>query len=261
MKKLRTFDIFKPFNEIAHFCTTRNGGVSKGNFSSFNITPYSGDDNDNYLQNLQILSAETNIPTENFIFPCQTHEDNVLIIDKDFLHKNIEQKFQALQAIDALITSEKGYCIGVTTADCVPVLLFDAKEKIVAAVHAGWRGTQARLVQKTIAEMHKHFGSLPQNIFALIGPSISAQVYEVGPELIALFEQTGFDIHSIFEERNGKLFLDLWEANRQMLVDSGVSATQIQISGICSYTQYQNFFSARRLGINSGRMYSGIMLR
>lgn len=261
MKKLLTFEIFNSFGEIVHFCTSRQAGVSEGNFSSFNLSALSGDKPENFHQNLRILSEETEISIENFIFPFQTHEDMILVIDEDFKGLTHKEKTAALHGVDALITKEKGICIGITTADCVPVLMFDRKRKVIAAVHAGWRGTCARLLQKTIAKMHETYESNPKDIFALIGPSISAEVYQVGHELINAFSLAGFEFNTIFTERSGKLFLDLWEANRQMLVDSGVSATQIQISGICSYTQYQNFFSARRLGINSGRMYSGIMLR
>lgn len=261
MNKTITFDILNSFKEIAHFCTTRQGGVSDGNFSFFNMSPYSGDSNDNFKRNLEILSQESNIEAKNFIFPFQTHHDKTLVIDNIFLQLSDNEKANALNGIDAVITNQKGICIGVTTADCVPMLIFDSKQKAIAAVHAGWRGTQARIVQKTLAIMHEKFGTAPHDIFVLIGPSISPEVYEVGHELISTFVQADFPINDIFAERNEKLFLDLWEANRYLLIESGVPATQIHISGICTYTKHTNFFSARRLGIKSGRMYSGIALK
>lgn len=256
-----TFDILNPFKEIAHFCTTREGGVSMGNFSSFNISPFSGDSAENFEQNLHILSLQTEIPTDSFIFPFQTHDDKTLIIDSKFLKFNREEKANALKGIDALITAEPDICIGVTTADCVPLLLFDCKQKVIAAVHAGWRGTCARLIQKTLSEMQENFGTNPQDAFVLIGPSISSDVYEVGRELLTNFAQAHFPVNDIFTERNEKLYLDLWEANRFLLLESGVPASQIGISGICTYTAHDKFFSARRLGIKSGRMYSGIVLK
>ncbi len=261
MKNFLIFDIFNSFSEITHFCTTRIGGVSTGNFASFNITPYSADNDNNFRLNIQILSDETNIPTENFIFPFQTHEDKVLVIDRQFICQTNDKKKDELQRIDAIITNEKNICIGVTTADCVPVLLYDKNKRIIAVVHAGWRGTCARLVEKTISKMQETYESDSKDIYALIGPSISPEVYEVGSDLIAPFSNAGFEVNTIFSERKEKLFLDLWEANRQLLIKSGVPPSQIQVSGICTFSQYQNFFSARRLGINSGRMYSGIMLK
>lgn len=256
-----TFDILNPFKEIAHFCTTREGGVSMGNFSSFNISPFSGDSAENFEQNLHILSLQTEISTDSFIFPFQTHDDKTLIIDSKFLKFNHEEKTNALKGIDALITAEPDICIGVTTADCVPLLLFDCKQKVIAAVHAGWRGTCARLIQKTLSEMQENFGTNPQDAFVLIGPSISSDVYEVGHELMTKFAEAHFPVNDIFTERNEKLYLDLWEANRFLLLESGVPASQIGISGICTYTAHDKFFSARRLGIKSGRMYSGIVLK
>ena len=123
------------------------------------------------------------------------------------------------------------------------------------------RGTCARLIQKTLSKMQENFGTNPQDAFVLIGPSISSDVYEVGRELLTNFAQAHFPVNDIFTERNEKLYLDLWEANRFLLLESGVPASQIGISGICTYTAHDKFFSARRLGIKSGRMYSGIVLK
>lgn len=261
MNTILTFDILNSFKEIAHFCTTRDGGVSMGSFSSFNVSPFSGDSTENFNRNLQILSQKTEIPTDSFIFPLQTHADKTLIIDSEFLMLGSEEKANALKGIDALITAEQNICIGVTTADCVPLLLFDHKQKVIAAVHAGWRGTCARLVQKTLNEMQLNFGTNPMDVFVLIGPSISSEVYEVGRELTKNFAEAGFPVNKIFTERADKLFLDLWEANRFLLLESGIPDAQIGISGICSFSSHENFFSARRLGIKSGRMYSGIVLK
>jgi len=261
LEKLLTFDIFNLFGNLTHFCTTRWGGVSKGNFGSLNLSPYSGDSSENFQRNLQIVSEETGIDPQNFIIPFQTHEDKILMIDEDFFKLSDEIKKKKLLGIDAIITKQKNICIGVTTADCVPILLYDATKKAIAVVHAGWRGTCARLVEKTINQMQRAFGSNPRNLYALLGPSISPEAYEVGKELIEPFNIAGFDIDKIFKEKNGKQFLNLWEANRQLLIISGVPGSQIQISGICTYTEYKDFFSARRFGINSGRMLSGIMLK
>lgn len=108
--------------------------------------------------------------------------------------------------------------------------------------------------------MQQNFGTNPTEVFVLIGPSISSEVYEVGPELLTNFAHAGFPENRIFTKRSEKLYLDLWEANRFLLLESGVPDLQIGISGICTYSTHDKFFSARRLGIKSGRMYSGIVL-
>jgi YfiH family protein len=261
LEKLLTFDIFNSFNNLTHFCTTRIGGVSQGSFASLNLSPFSGDSSENFQRNLQIVSEETGINTQNFIIPFQTHEDKVLVIDEEYFKLSNEFKNKKFYGVDAIVTKETNICIGVTTADCVPILLYDTSKKVIAVVHAGWRGTCARLVEKTINQMQRTFGSVPAKIYALLGPSISSEAYEVGNELIEYFSIAGFNNSKIFEEKNGKQFLNLWEANRQLLIKSGVPGSQIQISGICTYTQHEDFFSARRLGIHSGRMLSGIMLK
>jgi YfiH family protein len=261
LEKLLTFDIFNSFGNLTHFCTSRFGGVSKGCFASLNLSPYSGDSFENFHRNLQIVSEETGINSQNFIIPFQTHEDKILVIDEEYFKLSDEIKNKKLLGIDAIITKHKNICIGVTTADCVPILLYDANIKVIAVVHAGWRGTCVRLVEKTINQMQRAFGVIPADIHALLGPSISPEAYEVGNELFEPFSNAGFNISTIFKGKNGKQFLNLWEANRQLLVKSGVPGSQIQISGICTYTQHEDFFSARRLGINSGRMLSAIMLK
>ena len=159
-----------------------------GNFSSFNISPFSGDSAENFDQNLQILSRQTEIPTDNFIFPFQTHDDKIQLIDSKFLLLGSEEKAEALKGIDALITAEPDICIGVTTADCVPLLLFDCKQKVIAAVHAGWRGTIKQITAKAIQKMQEEFGTRPENCFAYVGTCIDEKNFEVGIEVADEFK-------------------------------------------------------------------------
>jgi YfiH family protein len=170
-------------------------------------------------------------------------------------------KIAYLEGVDALITNLSQVCIGVTTADCVPVLLFDKVNNVIAAVHAGWRGTCSRIVEKTIQLMITIFGTEPNNVFASIGVSISPEVYNVGHELIEEFEKAKFPVKEIFNSSENQLFLDLWKANKWLLMQTGVPENQIEIAGICSFTNSNDYFSARKLCIKSGRMLSGIMLK
>jgi hypothetical protein len=152
-------------------------------------------------------------------------------------------------------------CIGVTTADCVPVLLYDPQKQVIAAVHAGWRGAQARLVDKTIDEMGRFYQSRPEDIYAVIGPSISVEAYQVGEELLFEFQKAGFDTHQIFVRNERGLYLDLWKTISISLLDKGIPSNQIELSSHCTYNEYDQFFSARQLGIRSGRIYSGIFMK
>ena len=255
------YPILSQFHEIEHFCTTRQGGCSSGNYASFNLSPFSGDNAENQKSNIKLLASHLQIPTSQIIFPYQTHGDKVKIIDSQFQNQFPAFQTDYLNGVDALITNQSGVCIGVTTADCVPVLLYDAENKVVAAIHAGWRGTCSRIIQKTIDLMTAAFGTIPEKVFASIGVSISPVVYNVGEELVSEFEKTGFPVNQIFISRNNQLYLDLWQANKWLLQSIGVPELQIEIAGICSFINSDHYFSARKLGIKSGRMLSGIMLK
>ncbi len=256
-----TYTLLEQFSEITHFCTTRHGGVSEGNYGSFNISPYSGDNIENQTENLNRLAQKLNIATQDIIFPFQTHGNEVLIIDKEFLSKETSEKHLLLSGKDALITNIPEICIGVTTADCVPVTFYDPTQKVIAVAHAGWRGTCTQIVRNTIHAMTEHFACNVADIYVVIGPSISVQAYQVGEELYEIFKSAGFPVLEIFKTIDSNLHLDLWKANEWLLLQAGIPSTQIGISGLCTYNMNQDFFSARRLGIKSGRMLSAISIR
>lgn len=257
--ELITFDLLNKFSKIAHFCTTRQGGVSVGNYASMNMSPFSGDNVEHQSENLNLLKKKLN--TTDLIIPFQTHGTEIGIINEDFIQKNFAERADLLNGVDALITKEPNVCIGVTTADCVPLIFYDPQLEVIAVAHAGWRGTCGRIAEKVVKRMQEEFGSHPQHINVVIGPSISGTVYNVGNELIDNFSSAGFPVAEIFNTNNELIYLDLWKANQWLLESMGVPADHIQISEICTYTQHEKFFSARRLGLKSGRMLSAIMLK
>ncbi len=154
---------------------------------------------------------------------------------------------------DALITNALGKSIGVRTADCVPLLLVDSEKRGVAAVHAGWRGTAAEIVKRTVETMHESFGSRPENIFAAIGPCIRPGCYEVGAEVFSKFSAIFPEIEC---ERTCNL--DLAEANRRQLKAADVPEDQIFDSGLCTACDPIHFYSYRLEPENPGRMISAI---
>ena len=254
------YQILKRFDSIRHFTTTRLGGVSVGNYSSFNLGLFTSDLPENISQNFDLLGSLTGIDKNTIHLPFQTHSNRIFQIGENFPGQHDETKKSLLHGIDALITDIPGQCIGVSTADCVPILLYDPVCKAIGAVHAGWRGTCSGIVTKTLTKMISAFQSDPANLIAVLGPSISPDVYEVGAPLMDEFREAGFETKEIFSEKKGRIFLDLWKANKLLLTHVGVKEENIEISGKCTYGQHENFFSARRLGISSGRMISGIML-
>ena len=151
-------------------------------------------------------------------------------------------------------------CIGVSTADCIPVLLYDPEHQAVCAIHAGWRGTVQRIVEVAIDKMKKVYGSQPQSIKAQIGPGISLDSFEVGDEVYEAFAKAGFEMPQI-TRRDVKWHIDLPMCNRLQLETVGVPSHHISVASDCTFKQPDTWFSARRLGINSGRIYTGIMLK
>jgi len=177
---------------------------------------------------------------------------------------------------DASLTNKKGLLLAVQTADCVPILLVDAKKRAVAAIHAGWRGTLARIAEKTVGQMRMRFGSQPSDILAAVGPSIGACCYEVGTELVSKFTAQFADAEPWFDElRTGdepnplqwlnmmppghqpppkNVRFDLRKANRAQLLAAGLADKNIYTSDLCTACSSDLFFSYRRAGAGSGRM-------
>ena len=255
---------------VVAFSTTRHGGVSTGNHCAFNINEYCGDQPECIAANRRLLAGELGIGVENIIVPHQTHGTVARRIDTAFLDLSAEERKQRLEGVDAVYTDVKRICVGVSTADCIPVLLFDNRCKVVAAVHAGWRGTVARIVACAIKVMGEDLGSHPDDMMAWIGPGISLEAFEVGDEVYEAFRNAGFDMPNIARrlpsasataDDGCKWHIDLVECNRRQLVEAGIDERNVHVSGICTFANCTDYFSARRLGINSGRIYSGIMLK
>ena len=248
--------------QVTAFSTTRNGGVSKGDYASMNCTPYTGDDIEAVQRNQQLLCTALHIEKEQLIIPYQTHSVNALVIDKEFLQQNAEKRNEQLQNIDALITQEKGVCLCVSTADCTPILLYDRKQQVIAAIHAGWRGSVNYIVRKTLEQMNRLYNTQGEDIFAAIGPCIGFDAFEVGDEVYDAFKQNDFPMEYIsgWKPETHKWHIDLQMANSVQLIDFGVPTEQIDICDICTFTHYEKYFSARRLGIKSGRILSGIFM-
>ena len=145
---------------------------------------------------------------------------------------------------DALLENTPGSVVAVKTADCLPILLVDERQRAVAAVHAGWRGTVAGIAQRAVEAMRAEFGALPGELHAAIGPGIGKCCYEVGPEVAAQFGQ------------QGRGHVDLAAANRRQLMDAGVTPERIYASNLCTMCRCEEFYSFRRDQEASGRMYS-----
>lgn len=271
-------------DDVKAFSTTRKGGVSTGNYGEFNINGYCGDAAENIAANRKLLADELSIPSNHIIMPHQVHGVEVRQIAGEFLAMPENIQKMILEGVDAVITNQKNLCVGVSTADCIPILLYDEEHHAVAAIHAGWRGTLERIVHKTIQEMTFAYKTDPKKLTAVIGPGISLENFEVGDEVYEAFEQAAFPMDKVAaqypnaalkasaEERERmaaegnvvqplKWHINLPLCNEMVLLHNGVKLENIQNCGICTYTHSDEFFSARKLGVESGRIYTGIFLR
>ena len=259
---------------ILAFSTTRHGGCSKGNYAGFNINRFCGDDVEDIRKNRETLCSLLGIDDRHLLMPHQVHLTKTVRIDDALLTLSEEEKTEALEGYDALMTNLSGVCIGVSTADCIPVLLCDESHHAVCAIHAGWRGTVDRIVEKALAEMGKAYGTRPEQVKAQIGPGIHLESFEVGDEVYETFLKEGFNMSAIskkFPAKDSSLLhlpsslkkwhIDLPECNRLQLKDSSVPYSQNSVSPVCTFQQSADYFSARRLGINSGRIFTGIMIQ
>lgn len=255
-----TFLFYDVDETVTAFSTRRHGGVSKGLYESFNVNHYCGDDPKDVLTNRQMLCDYLRIPMDRLVIPHQTHHTEVRQIDESFLKQDTSVRQQLLEGVDAVITEEKNVCIGVSTADCIPIILYDKEHHACGAVHAGWRGTVARIVQHTLKVMNETFATDPAKVKAVIGPGISLQAFEVGQEVYDAFADAAFSMEKIARKYE-KWHLDLPLCNRLQMMDVGVPDNQIHDAAICTYHHTEDFFSARRMGIHSGRIFTAIVLR
>lgn len=258
MKPLLTY--YPLAHGVTAFSTTRYGGVSQGSYGELNINPYCGDEPHALAANRRLLADELGVDERRIVLPHQVHGIDCRMVSPELFSLPEATRHNMLNNVDSLMTACRDTCIGVSTADCIPILLYDPEHHAAAAVHAGWRGTVKGVVRKAVDEMHSCYGSAPQHLKVVIGPGISLANFEVGQEVYDEFVQHGFNMEHI-SRRFDKWHIDLPRCNSRQLERAGVLPENITLTGICTYDRVADYFSARRLGADSGRIYTGIILR
>ncbi len=268
------------FNKIpwlVHGFSTRPGGVSEIDGEKvLNLGAVEWDSRENVEENRRRFQSALGATDLDFVSLHQIHSDVVRIF-------NATATPSKQCKGDALATNRPGLLLGVRTADCSPVLVVDPKKRVVAAIHAGWRGTLARIVVKTIGQMQMEFKCNPKDLLAAIGPTIGGCCYEVGTEVAADFSAKFSNASEFFDElRTGdepnplqwlnmmppghqpppkKVLLDLKKANRLQLLESGLRPQNIFVSDLCTSCHVSRLFSYRKESSASGRLLSVIALR
>jgi len=225
------------FSEISHGFFNKNGGVSKGIYKSLNCGVGSKDKKNNVKKNLKIVGKKICKKSREIFLVKQAHSNKFL-----FLSKNTKIKNRSIAA-DAIITDKKDFPIAVLTADCVPILLFDKKRKMIAAIHAGWRGAFKGVISKVISFMLKK-GCDRKDIIVAIGPSITQKNYNVKLDFKNKFIKKHKKNKIFFKNRNKLIYFDLPNFIKSQLKFNKIS--KIDMINIDTYDKKNNFFSARR---------------
>ncbi|MDO5547824.1 MAG: peptidoglycan editing factor PgeF [Eubacteriales bacterium] len=239
--------------EIPHLFTTKFGGVSTGHVASLNLGFNRGDEPENVRKNYDILAGFFGVPKERLTCTRQVHNDEVGIVTEKEIGMGLGQPNR--WSVDAVVTNLPGVPLCGFYADCVVTLLYDPVSRCIAACHSGWRGTAKGILKKTVRTMGEQYGAKPEDIRAVIGPSIRECCFETDRDVPdAMLEEMGDKVRPYIAARGAKYFPDLQGINTMLLQEAGV--VNIVDSGICTKCHCDVFWSHRatqgRRGVHAG---------
>ena len=245
---------------VHHGFSTRKGGVSKPPFDSLNLGVSRGDESACVLENYGRICAALHVDAKRIVLSQQTHSANVREVTEADAGKGLLQQ-RDYTDVDALITNVPMLPLTVFSADCGIITLYDPIRKAIGAVHAGWRGCAAGIVEKTVQSMTSTYGSQPGDVLAAIGPCIGQCCFETDADVPeAMRAALGADAEPYFEKRGAKWHIDLAGLNRQWLLRAGVTPEHIDACGLCTACRPDLFWSHRKMGEARGAQVAVIAL-
>jgi polyphenol oxidase len=226
--------------------TTRQGGVSAGDYAALNLSLSVGDDPAAVLENRRRVAAALGADPGDFVYARQVHGGRAQVVTAADRGRGGQALADAIGHADALVTTDPGTALAILVADCVPIVLLDPVARVLACVHAGWRGTVARVAAAALEAMTA-LGARPAGVLAGIGPAIAPDRYQVGDEVASEVRRGLGSIAGevLRPDGPGKWLLDLWTANRRVLADAGVPAAQIHLAAVPTGPEPGAFFSHR----------------
>jgi len=236
--------IFNKYPEIKFGLSTKVGAGRKAPYF-FNVSQSVGDNKEIVDENRSNFFNSLDLDAENIAFQKQVHGDTITYVTNGGICGDS----------DAMITDKKNLGLAISTADCAAIFIYDKKNKVAAGVHSGWRGTEKKIVLKTLKKLNEMFESNPDDLLAYIGPSITQGNYEVGKEVGELFDKK---YRTLF---NDKYLLDISQVNRDILLNFGLKKSNIQVSALCTYDQKNLLHSFRRDGKHAGRALGVIAMK
>lgn len=224
--------------------TTRDGGVSTGAYATLNLSFSVGDRPANVVENRRRAAAAVGAGLGDLVFATQVHGAAVHVVTSADRGRGAATPGDTVAAADALVTSDPGPVLAVLVADCVPIVLYDPRARVLGCVHAGWRGTVARAAGAALAAMETR-GARPGNVLACLGPAIGPDRYQVGAEVAGAAREAFGQRQFLRPDGTGAWLFDLWAANRFLLREAGVADRNIHVAGVPTGPVPGLFFSDR----------------
>lgn len=243
--------------------STRMGGVSEGYLSSMNLSFSRGDKEENVRENFRRIADAIGFSTENLVFSQQTHTTNVRVVDEKDRGKGFGKPLDYTD-VDGLVTDVPGVVLATFYADCVPLYFVDPVRRAIGLSHSGWRGTVHKMGKVTVQTMADCYGCRPENILAVIGPSICQKCYEVSEEVIQEFRhfyREDCQEQLYYRKENGRYQLDLWRANEIVMEEAGILPEHIFITDLCTCCNPGIFYSHRASGGKRGNLAAFLGLK
>lgn len=259
-----TFPLLTRTGMVKHLFSTRIGGVSKGIYSTMNLSYTRGDDKEAVDENYRRIAKVLQCDVSDIVCSDQTHTVNLRVVSGQDGGKGIIRP-KDYADIDGLLTDEPGLVLATFFADCVPLYFVDTKKKAIALAHSGWRGTVARMGRCVTEKMREVYGTDPADLVAAIGPSICQACYEVGEDVADAFAQefsgSGQTDEILLKKGGGKYQLDLWRANEIVLTEAGIPKSQVQVTDLCTCHNSEYLFSHRASQGRRGNLGAFLGLR
>lgn len=235
--------IWKNHSSLIAGTTLRDQNQPENN----NMALHCGGNRTAIIENRQHLAQWVGVPLQRFVFANQTHSDHIVKITDADAGKGALGTDNAISDCDALYTREVNLLLGVFTADCVPILLYDPMEKLICAIHSGWMGTVKQITAKTLHTLIHKEGCDPKQLHAYIGPAIAAHSFEVGMEVVEQLHSLPFDPSDFIRLKSQtKALVDNKGLNREMLLRAGVPKENITMDKNDTFAENESFFSYRR---------------
>jgi YfiH family protein len=248
-----TFPAFDAVSFVRHGFSTRLGGVSRGIYSSMNLSFTRGDNEEHVRENFSRFCAAIGTNSDQVVISAQEHHTAIYNATAADRGRGITRE-RGYTDIDGLLTDEPGVVLCTQYADCVPLFFVDPVRRVVGTSHSGWKGTVARIGEVSVDRMCKDYGCRREDILAAVGPSIGPCCFEVDEPVYEAFSQLPFFDDRCFRRQGEKFHIDLWEVNRRILLQGGIREDHITVTDLCTKCHPDLFWSHRVFGKERGSL-------